>query len=323
MSFVIKDKYGRQFRKLRISLTNQCNFSCNYCVEPGTNGNGISNALNSSKSLTAEEIFTIVKKIHEINPIEEIKLTGGEPFLFNQLFELISKLNALSAKRISITTNGQFLKPHANRLYENGVKDINVSLDAVDPELFKKITKKDLYTQVIAGIDAALVAGISVKLNSVIMRNINHHQLVPLLNFAQSRNIRIRFLELMKMGYLYKGNRDFLFTEEEMLREISKHFDIKKLERKNHATAHYWVTDTGIKFGIIANESSPFCADCDRLRLNSKGEIFGCICSISGIDLLSTLNDNKATVNKIRLALGQKQSAKFLGSPISMKMIGG
>ena len=150
--------------------------------------------------LSADKIFSIVKAIHTINPLDEIKLTGGEPLLYHNFPKLVGLLNELKIRKVSITTNGQFLKPLAKELYHLGIKNINVSLDAVEPNLFYKITKKDVFNKVIDGIVTAKSVGIQVKINAVIMRGINDDQINPLINFAVQNGLTVRFLELMKIS---------------------------------------------------------------------------------------------------------------------------
>lgn len=324
MYSAVIDSNNRRFRKLRISLLNQCNFSCNYCVAPSNSiENNDSLKLVNGDVLSADNIFSIVKAIHKVNPLDEIKLTGGEPLLYHNFTKLVGLLNKLKIEKTSITTNGQFLKPLAKELSHLGIKNINVSLDAVESELFYEITKKDAFEKVIDGILTAKSFGIQVKLNAVIMRGINDNQINLLIDFAKENGLTVRFLELMKMGYLYRDNKGLFFSENDILKKIAEKHHIKKEERKEHATANYWEMEDGFKFGIIANESSPFCKDCDRLRLDSSGKIYGCICSVNGIDIKPVLDNESELIEKLRKALYQKQPVKFSGSPISMKQIGG
>jgi cyclic pyranopterin phosphate synthase len=172
------------------------------------------------------------------------------------------------------------------------------------------------------GIDAALDAGLAVKLNTVVMKGMNDGQVLPLLEFAFARGITIRFLEVMAMGHLYHDSDRYLLTQQEILRLIGERYGLTALEREPSATARYWVTERGQRVGIIANESEPFCRDCDRLRLDSSGHIYGCLSNNHPISL--GIGESEAEWDgKLRAALAQKQALRFTGSELSMLQIGG
>lgn len=311
---MIKDKYGRSFKKLRLSLTQSCNFACTYCVPDSKPSN-----VKNSKALNSRQLFTLVKKIHNTNPLEVVRLTGGEPLLFKDLPYLIEAISGLGIE-VKLTTNALLLKRRLHELRMAGLSSINVSLDAVEPNLFFKITRSLRYKEVIEGIDEALHWNLGIKLNSVIQKGINESEVLPLLTFAGDRKIPVRFLELMNMGHLYQGHHEKMFSEEAILNVIESKYKIFPLERSQNATARYWLTDNLIKFGLISNHSQPFCSDCDRLRLDSNGNIYGCISSEFGYSVRDL--DDQAVKEKLKLALNQKQTA-FKGSNISMKYIGG
>lgn len=320
---IVSDSLGRSFKKLRVSLTKQCNYNCTYCVvPPSTNPIPGAVPVETKRILDFEELVICISSIHKVNPIDEIKLTGGEPLLYYKLIPLIKEIGSMGIENISLTTNGQLLGIKANELFKAGIRKVNVSLDAIDPDIFNRITRTRSYYQVIKGIDKALQVGLGIKLNAVIMKGVNEGQIVQLLDFAKARGLVVRFLEVMKMGYLYNSGANLFFSEKEMLEQIRLVYDIEPLERAKNSTANYWLTDNGTKFGIIANESAPFCSDCDRLRLDSSGDIYGCICSDVGISVLQSSNgfDLKG---KLKQALAQKQKVKFKGSSKSMKQIGG
>jgi cyclic pyranopterin phosphate synthase len=161
-----------------------------------------------------------------------------------------------------------------------------------------------------------------VKINSVMMRGINDSQLMPLLEFAFARGLPIRFLEVMAMGHLHEQAGRYLVTQEEILQVIGARYDLRPEPRAESATARYWTTDKGHRFGIIANESEPFCRDCDRLRLDSSGHIYGCLSSNQPITLQVTATKEEWE-EKLKEALAQKQELKFVGSDLSMLHIGG
>jgi len=323
------DALGRKFNTLRLSLTNVCNLACLYCVhESDANSQAYLPTANEDisegkKVLSVDEFISIIKSILRHTSLETVRLTGGEPTLFKDLVPLVKALKDLGIPRVVLTTNGFLLKRKAQSLSEAGLDGINFSLDAIDKAIFFKMSRRDKLEATLDGIDAALENGINVKINSVIMKGVNDNQILPLLDYAISKNVAIRFLELMKMGHLYQGHNDFFFSEQDILWTIATKFHFQKKRRVSSSTANYWETQEGYKFGIIANESSPFCSDCNRLRLDSFGNIYGCLSNNNGISIIDCLDDDSALENRLQQALKQKQQVKFTGSELSMKAIGG
>ena len=328
MMEVIADQYGRTFRTLRVSLLSHCNFGCVYCVageEELREMNGSAGREQheaAGRELKAAELLEIIRRLHERLELETVRLTGGEPLLYSGLVGLVGGLRSMGIRGIKLTTNGSLLDRKAVPLRQAGLQSINVSLDALDEEVFVRMSRRNSMSHVIRGIDAALDAGLVVKLNAVIMKGINEGQVLPLVEFAFSRGITIRFLEVMAMGHLYHHSDGYLLSQREILRLIGERYELAPLEREPSATAQYWMTDRGQRVGIIANESEPFCRDCDRLRLDSSGRIYGCLSSNRPIAL--GVGETAAEwEEKLRAALAQKQALRFTGSELSMLQIGG
>jgi cyclic pyranopterin phosphate synthase len=314
----ITDTYNRQFRSLRVSLLDRCNFSCLYCVD----GTEKKMEKSNGRSLPdAEEMKSMILQLHRILQLHVIRLTGGEPLLFRELASLVRSLKELGGPAIRITTNGYLLQRMADELAAAGLNEVNVSIDAVDPQLFELITGSRHLQKVIDGIDAALAAGMQVKLNAVIMRGYNEEQILPLLQFAAERKLIIRFLELMKMGYLHSKGGESIFTAHDILHSISGTGPLLPLPRRPGATARYWKTASGQTFGIIANETIPFCSDCDRLRLSSQGKLYGCLSDPQGFSIRGL--EDEQVMDILEKAIRQKQPLRFAGSSISMQAIGG
>lgn len=311
---MIQDSLGRSFKTLRISLTSACNFSCVYCV----NGKE-EKPVNSKIPLKADELISIVNNLKNSCNLETIRLTGGEPLLYKDIEKLVSGLYRPGVK-IKLTTNAYFLKDKIEALHEAGLSSINVSMDSADGESFFKMTRNKSFDKVVEGIDKALQLGIEVKMNSVIVRGKNENQILPLLEFSGKRRIPVRFLELMKMGFYESDHIPALFTESDILKVIESKYSVYPLPRSVGATAKYWLTDNMLQFGIISNHSDPFCGDCDRLRLDSFGNIYGCLSAGVGVSVKDAGMDE---INKkIHIALSQKKTS-FTGSSMSMKYIGG
>jgi cyclic pyranopterin phosphate synthase len=263
-----------------------------------------------------------IQQLHRVLDLDTIRLTGGEPLLYHELTELIKGIKESGIEKIKLTTNAFLLDRLAVPMKAAGLQSINVSLDAVDETMFFLMSKRNHVQKVLSGIDAAIDAGLQVKINAVIMKGMNENQIIPLLDFAFERNIPIRFLEIMAMGHLHDTAEKYLFTQEEILDAISKKYSFKKTVRSVASTANYWQTTTGHTFGIIANESEPFCQDCNRLRLDSNGNIYGCLSSNHPIALNSN-DEEGALISKLQQAMDQKQQLKFTGSELSMLHIGG
>lgn len=308
---------GRSFSVLRVSLLDTCNFACTYCVCEDQ----IAPGKTEEPTLSVYELLGLIGSLHQTLNLQTVRLTGGEPLLYPKLTELIAGIRSLGIRDIKMTTNGFLLARKLEALKRAGLQSINVSLDALDERCFFRMTKRTGVTRVVDGILTAKDAGVDVKINTVVMRGENDSEILPLLDFAFSHGIKIRFLELMGMGHLY-GNADRkFFSKQEMLTEIASRYQVQALAKRHGETATYWTTPCGNSFGIIANESHPFCSDCNRLRLDVKGNIYGCLSSNAPISI-ADIKTQEGLEASLWAALEQKQ-LKFSGSNMSMLTIGG
>ncbi len=313
---MIRDESGRTFKNLRISLLNNCNFACVYCVEEDVP------IKNEKSEISLSQLIEMTEKLHlELN-LDAVRLTGGEPLLYPHLEELISSLHKIGIPKIKMTSNGFLLNKKVKALRDAGLKEINISLDAAEEASFFRMTKRDKFQEVSEGIDAALEAGVSMKINSVLMKGRNDDQVLPLLAYAGKRGITIRFLEVMAMGHLHHQLDESLFSQKDILALIAAKYNFRPLERNPSATANYWITDNGLTFGIIANTSEPFCQDCNRLRLDQNGNIYGCLSVNDGISIKNSASKEDLRESLMK-ALKQKQTLSFKGSELSMLQIGG
>ncbi|MET4082655.1 cyclic pyranopterin phosphate synthase [Pedobacter sp. UYP30] len=314
---MVIDDFGRSFKNLRISLLDVCNFACTYCTNEDLTSQQI-----KPNSLSVNDLLLTVQKLHAKLSLNSVRLTGGEPLLYPELEQLIAGLLEIGIPKVNMTSNGFLLEKKAIALRKAGLTEINISLDAAEEGSFFKMTRRAKLQEVKKGIDAAINAGLKVKLNAVLVRGENDDQVIPLLKYAASKNIAVRFLEVMQMGHLYKESDESLFSQQEILERISTVYSFKALPRKASATANYWRTECGLIFGIIANTSTPFCKDCDRLRLDHHGNIFGCL-SVNQPINLNTSNSDADFTTLLNSALNQKQPVKFTGSELPMLKIGG
>ncbi len=313
----ITDEFGRTFKTLRVSLTNTCNLACSYCVDTSK-----PKQVNDSqqKTLTTEQYIQLIQILHNILSLETVRLTGGEPTLYKELIPLINGIKNAGINQIKMTSNATQLD--AINLKNAGLSSVNLSLDAIDNEISFNISKRKKIQQILTNIEKAIDAGMQVKINSVIVKGVNDNQLMKLFEYAKERSITIRFLELMQMGHLYHNYKEYFVSEKEIIKTINAHYDITPLNRDINATTKYWRTSDGYKFGIIANESDPFCNDCNRLRLDSYGNIYGCLSNNHPINILDCLDNEEELKIRLMRALKQKKT-KFSGSGLSMLHIGG
>lgn len=310
----LNDKYARSFKKLRVSLTNLCNLACVYCVPDGKDFKK-----ENSRFVHVDKMLSIVKSVHNKLDLEKLRLTGGEPLLHPEIKKIISEVKKIGVPEISITTNGVGMSSKVAELKSLGLDSVNVSLDASTEHKFELITGFNKYQKVLSAIDKCLEVGLKVKLNTVVLSGKNQDEILPLLDFAKSRGVEIRFLELMRMGKVKSYFDHFYFSAEEIVKEINKKYQVKEVGRTHSSTTRTYELSNGYSFGIIQNESKPFCKDCDRLRLGSDHKLYGCITAEKGI----VVPENESSLEEaLQLALEQKQEV-FSGSEIDMITIGG
>ena len=321
---MIVDAQGRRFRNLRISLTAACNYACTYCVP---NGRRLQAAV---AELGAEGLLRAVRLLMESAGIEKLRITGGEPLLSPKFDAFLPAVMQLPLDDVSVTTNGQLLPRKADLIVAAGLKRINVSLDTLNALRFRAIARSGDLATVLEGIELMLEAGLRVKVNMVPMKSANADQILPMLDYCLERGIELRFIELMNMGHLQHGSayaRDF-FGMDDILALISRRYEFARTDAAYDSTSvRYEIPNRGV-FGIIANESEPFCASCTRLRLSSNGYLYGCLSSSkrhSIVDVLQLPDDQARTALQSRLmgALADKQTVQFKGEVTVMKFIGG
>ncbi|MCP5481266.1 MAG: radical SAM protein [Spirochaetales bacterium] len=299
-----------------MSLTPVCNFACRYCDPESSPG-------KEPVPITrrpADFYLRLVERLLEVTPLHTVRLTGGEPTLYAQLASLVAGLAALGLSRICLTTNGFLLESQLEALKAAGLTDLNVSVDAIEPAVFERVTGRGGLDRVLGAIDRARGLALPLKINATIMRGLNDCQVLPVFEQFAAAGIEVRFLELMKMGPLQTNHEQFFFSEAEILARICERFTVRRLERQPSATATLFETGDGRRFGIIANHSAPFCSDCDRLRLDHEGRLFGCLSSAIGY---TVPDDKHALIATLKGALEEKQPQRFTGSALSMRSIGG
>ena len=320
---MIVDKLGRRFKNLRVSLTSACNYACTYCVPDGKR------LMPAREELGADELLTLVRYLKDAAGIDKVRVTGGEPLITPKFDDFLLGLGALDLKDISLTTNAQKLSEKLDVILAAGLKRLNISLDTLNPLKFKQIARGGDLETVLEGIELALSRGIKLKINMVPMRTVNRDDVLPLLRFCLERGIELRFIELMRMGHLNQGQgfaQDFL-SMQSLLDLIGTDYEYERTDAPFDSTAVRFKIPGQGTFGVIANESEPFCSACTRLRLSSDGYLYGCLSSPrreSIRDLLTLPSHLVLPQLQARLlsALQVKQQA-VQGETTVMKFIGG
>lgn len=322
---MIVDRQGRRFRNLRVSLTAACNYACTYCVPDGKR------LVAAQDELSADALARGVAYLVEAAGIERLRITGGEPLVSPRLQAFLLAVGQLGLEDISLTTNGQLLSRKLPLLRDAGIRRLNVSLDTLDPLAFRRIARSGDLASVLAGMEQASAAGMAIKVNMVPMRGQNLDQVMPMLEYCLAHGYELRFIELMRMGHLARERNAFVqqfVGLEQLLALIGQVYAYEQAARPLDATAlRYRIPGKGY-FGVIANESVPFCRSCSRLRLSSTGWLHGCLSS-SNRHYVGDLLDKPrhqalpALQRLLVKALADKQDQAFSGDVMVMKVIGG
>lgn len=294
------DKFGRRVTNLRISVTDRCNFRCRYCMpEEGMVW------LEHGDLLTYEEITRLTTILASLG-VERVRLTGGEPLMRKELWKLIRNIRGVDGIRdIALTTNGYFLEEQASLLAGAGLNRINVSLDALDNEVFQRMRRRDELQKVWKGIEAAGRAGLApIKLNVVMIRGINDAEILDLADLASSGRFIVRFIEFMPIGLDDDWLMENVVPTSEILDIITTRYPLVPLSSPTSGSAsdRYAFKERPGEIGFISSVTRPFCTDCDRIRLTSDGKLRTCLFSLTETDLRSMLR-NGASDSEIAAAI--------------------
>ncbi len=287
----LADRQGRRLRYLRLSVTDRCDLRCRYCMPES----GIS-ASDREDVLGFEEAVRIVRVFRSLG-VETVRLTGGEPLVRRSLTELVRMLrDDAGIEDLALTTNATALPTHAHALVAAGLKRVNVSLDSVDPEVFARMTRGGRLDRVVAGIDAIQAAGIrELKVNTVVVRGLNDHLLVPLVEWAWARNITPRFIELMPLGEGAKLGSRAVVTVKEIKERLAGLIDVEAASeaRLDRGPASYVpaAEKPAHRVGFIGAVTENFCHRCNRVRITARGEIRACLASPDGLSLRDALRE--------------------------------
>lgn len=304
----LQDGYGRKVSYLRLSLTDRCDFRCTYCMAEKMQ------FMPRSEILTLEECLLLARIFVGLG-VDKIRLTGGEPLVRKGLPWLAKQLRRLPGLReLALTSNGSQLAEFATPLADAGVDRINISLDSLDPDTFRRITRTGNLLQVLAGIDAGIAAlgARNIKLNTVLQRGRNRHELFDMVGFALQHGIDISFIEQMPLGETGHELAAAFCSNQELLAELRQRYELIPSVESSGGPANYWrVAGYDTRIGFISPHTENFCASCNRMRVTARGELYPCLGNEGRVELLPALRrgDEDALRTLIQQAAVEKPKA--------------
>jgi GTP 3',8-cyclase len=324
------DGHGRPIGDVRISVTDRCNFRCQYCMP----AEGLP-WLERSALLSYEEIARLVAILSEMG-VSDVRLTGGEPLVRKQLWRLVEAIDAIpGVEDLSLTTNGYLLEAQVGDLVRAGLRRVNVSLDSLAADRFFQLTRRDSLHRVLAGLEAAQAHPElrPIKVNAVALRGFTEDEVLRFAQFARERPFEVRFIEFMPLDADRTWTADKVLPNAEILAILETQYEMVPLGRQRHGTARrYAFADGRGEIGFISPVSEPFCGDCNRIRLTAEGELRTCLFSMHETDLRGPLRSGASDdeiEEIVRDAVWRKELKHHVGEPgfrqppRSMSRIGG
>lgn len=309
------DQFGRQVDYIRLSITDRCDFRCQYCMAEDMT------FLSRNEVLSLEECARLVKVFVKLG-VNKVRITGGEPLVRKNaqwLFEEVGQLDGL--EELVITTNGSQLAKQAKQLKQAGIKRINISVDSLQTERFKKITRIGDLDKVLAGIDSAIKVGFDgIKLNTVLMRGINDDEATDLVEFAIDKKIDISFIEEMPLGEVNHARDNTFISNADTLKLLQSKYPLLPSTETTGGPARYWrVADSHTKIGFISPHSHNFCESCNRVRISCKGELFLCLGQEDKVELMPLLRDHPNDDTPLVQAILGSMAVKPKGHDFDLK----
>lgn len=310
------DGHGRAIGDVRVSVTDRCNFRCQYCMP----AEGLP-WLQRDEVLTFEELERIVRVLSEMG-VASVRLTGGEPLVRRDLPRLVSMLSALPmVDDLALTTNGYLLGRDAKSLVDAGISRFNVSLDSLERDRFYQLTRRDSLPQVLAGLEelARHPQAHPIKVNAVAIKGFTEEEILPFARFARERPFEVRFIEFMPLDADHAWTADQVLSGEEIRAVIEREHPMTEVQRESSATARVFeFTDGKGRMGFINPVTEPFCSDCNRIRITAEGKLRTCLFSINETDLRAPLRagaDDGHLEQIIRDAVWRKELKHHVGEP--------
>ena len=306
----LMDRFGRKVTYLRISVTDRCDLRCIYCMSENMQ------FVPRTQLLTLEEIIRIGKSFVDLG-VNKIRITGGEPLTRRNIMKVFEELGQLHGLNdLTLTTNASQLTKYAKFLHDAGVTRINISLDTIRAERFSKITRVGKLHKTLAGIDAALDAGFKkLKINSVVLKHMNHDEVTDLVGFVRDRGMDITFIEEMPLGIVHDHNRaQTYYSSDEILTDLRQHYELIATTEKTGGPARYYkMPDSESRIGFISPHSHNFCDSCNRVRLTAEGLLLLCLGQEHSKDLRRVVRANPGNDKALRKAIIQSMLIKPKG----------
>lgn len=279
---ILTDRWGRQIRYIRLSVTDRCDFRCQYCMPLQMK------FLPKRMVMSLEECLRVARVFSQLGA-RKVRITGGEPLVRPNVAWLCEQIAELpNVREVAITTNGSQLPKLAQTLKDAGVRRVNISLDTLDEDRFRELTRTGNLRAVLDGIEAARKVGFpgGVKLNTVMMRGVNHDELTPLAKFALENGMDISFIEEMPLGEIGYQRSNTYYSADDALAELQPVFNLQKSDHDSGGPARYWQSASGGKIGFITPHSHNFCETCNRIRITASGRLYPCLGQNESVDLL-------------------------------------
>ena len=294
------DRFGRCVNYVRLSVTDRCDFRCVYCMAEDMQ------FVPRAEVLSLEELYRIGQAFTELG-VKKIRLTGGEPLVRHNVMHLVEQLGQLPGlEELTLSTNGSQLKRMSGALHKAGVRRINISLDSLKPDKFKRITRTGDLGKVLAGIDAAIATGFDrIKLNAVILKGRNEEEIMDLVDYAVEKGLDISFIEEMPLGLIDDHDRALSFCSSDEVRAvIEQRYPLTDTSESTGGPSHYYrLTGSDSRIGFISPHSHNFCHLCNRVRVTVEGRLLLCLGNEHSVDLRSLLRDENTTPDDLSQAL--------------------
>ena len=307
---VLVDNFGRTVNYVRISVTDRCDFRCVYCMDEEMQ------FVPRAKLLSLEEIGVIARAFTELG-VGKIRITGGEPLIRRNIIKLFRDIGQLDGlDELVLTTNGSQLPKLAGELKDAGVKRINISLDSLDPDKFRRLTRVGELDKVLAGIDAALETGFEkIKINSVILKNRNDDEVPDLVEFASTRGMDISFIEEMPLGAIGDHDRaEAYYSSDEIRADLERRYTLlPTTETTGGPSRYHHIAETGTRVGFISPHSHNFCDSCNRVRLTCEGRLLLCLGQEHSVDLRQVIRAHPGDMDRLQQALRASMNIKPKG----------